>query len=250
MKVVILCGGKGTRLMAANEEIPKPLALVDGKPLIWHIMKIYSKYGLNDFILPLGFGGDKLKEYFYNYQWKNYDFTLNTEDRKIKILGTPEKWNITFVDTGLETMTGGRLKRIEKFIEEDTFMMTYGDGLSDINIKDLLNYHRNKGKIATVTGIQRKSQFGILTTDKGIATVFEEKSTLDGVINGGFFVLDRRVFNYLDEDDNCIFEQEPMKNIVKDRQLAVYQHYGLWVAIDTYKDLINANEVWNIEKNI
>lgn len=244
MKVVILCGGMGTRLRGPGEEIPKPLAEVDGKPLIWHIMKIYNRYGFMDFILPLGFGGDKIKEYFYNYRWKNFDFTLNIESNKISLHGEPEKWNITFVDTGLKTLTGSRIKRVEKYIDEDTFMMTYGDGLSDVNIGELLDYHIKMGKTATVTGIKRKSQFGILKVQNGIAEDFQEKTSLEGVINGGFFVLNKKIFNYIDNDNNCTFEQEPMRNLVKSRELAVYMHDGQWMAIDTYKDLILANKLW------
>ncbi|AGK97901.1 sugar phosphate nucleotidyltransferase [Clostridium pasteurianum] len=244
MKVVILCGGKGSRLASPTENNPKPLAIVNGKPIIWHIMKIYMKYGFNDFVLPLGFGGDKIKEYFWNYEWKNKNFIKDTTNDDIKLLNKPENWRITFVDTGIDTMTGGRIKKIEKYIDEDTFMLTYGDGLSDINIKTLLDYHNSKAKIATVTGIQRKSQYGILTIENGIAKSFDEKSKLDGIINGGFFILNTKVFNYISDDESCIFEQDPLKNLAKQLQLAVYLHKGYWLSIDTYKDLSIANKTW------
>lgn len=244
MKVVILCGGKGLRLRSATDYTPKPLVLVNDKPVIWHIMKIYSHFGYNDFILPLGFGGDKIKEFFWNYDWKNYDFVKEIGENKVTMLQQPEKWNITFVNTGIETMTGGRIKKIEKYVDGDTFMLTYGDGLSDININELMRYHSEKNKIATVTGILRNSQYGTLTAKDGIAKSFEEKPSLEGLINGGFFVLNKEIFNYLSDDEKCIFEEEPMRKLVHDGELAVYEHKGLWIAIDTYKDLQTANESW------
>lgn len=244
MKVVILCGGKGTRLGSANEIMPKTLALVSGKPIIWHIMNMYSSYGFNEFILPLGFGGDKIKEYFWNYEWKNCDFTKQLGSEDVTFLSKPNNWKVTFIDTGIETMTGGRIKKIGKFIDEDTFMLTYGDGLSDINIGDLVKFHKKKGKAVTVTGVERKSQYGILTEKDGLVTSFEEKSKLDGIINGGFFVMNKKIFDYIDDDDECIFEQDPLRNIVKSGELAVYNFRGYWTAIDTNKDLIHANETW------
>ncbi|HCC08180.1 MAG TPA: glucose-1-phosphate cytidylyltransferase [Clostridiales bacterium] len=245
MQVVILCGGKGTRLKT-NEDIPKPLALVNEKPLIWHIMKIYSKFGFNEFILPLGYKGDKIKEYFMHYDWMNHDFMKIGSENRIELLEEHEKWNITFVNTGLETMTGGRIKKIEKYIKEDTFMLTYGDGLADIDIDDLINFHMYKGNIATVTGVERKTQYGVLSVKDGIAESFNEKTSLDGLINGGFFVLDKKVFDYLSEDDECIWENEPLSRLANDGELAVYEHKGIWMAIDTYKDLIEANQKWNM----
>lgn len=247
MKAVILCGGKGSRMASPTENMPKPLALVNGKPIIWHIMKIYMSYGISEFILPLGFGGDKIKEYFWNYEWKNHDFTMDKVSGNVKMLESSENWKITFIDTGLETMTGGRIKRIEKYIDEDTFMLTYGDGLSDINIDTLLKFHRSSGKIATLTGIARKSQYGVLTVKDGIAAAFEEKSRLDGIINGGFFVLDRRIFDYLEDREDCVFEDKPLKNLTDKGELAVYIHNGYWMAVDTYKDLEAVNKTWNME---
>ena len=244
MKVVILCGGKGTRLGSPTEIIPKTLALVSGKPIIWHIMNMYSSYGFNDFILPLGFGGDKIKEYFWTYKWKNCDFTKELGSNNVTFFNKPNNWKVTFVDTGIETMTGGRIKKIKKFIYEDTFMLTYGDGLSDINIGNLLNFHKEKGKAVTVTGVERKSQYGILTAKDGIVTTFDEKSKLDGIINGGFFVMNKKVFDYIEDDNECIFEQEPLRNLVISGELAVYNFKGYWTAIDTNKDLIYANETW------
>ncbi|HAN10439.1 MAG TPA: glucose-1-phosphate cytidylyltransferase [Clostridiales bacterium] len=245
MQVVILCGGKGTRLKT-SEEVPKPLALVNGKPLIWHIMSIYSKFGFNEFILPLGYKGDKIKEYFMHYDWMNHDFIKIGSENRIELLEKPEKWNITFVNTGLETMTGGRIKKIEKYIKGDTFMLTYGDGLADVDVDSLINFHKNKGKIATVTGVERKTQYGVLSVKEGIAESFNEKTSLDGLINGGFFVLDKKVFDYLDGDDGCIWENEPLSHLANDGELAVYEHKGIWMAVDTYKDLLDINQKWKV----
>jgi glucose-1-phosphate cytidylyltransferase len=249
MKAVILCGGRGTRLASLSENMPKSLALVKGKPIIWHIMKIYMSYGINEFILPLGFGGDKIKEYFWNYEWKNHDFIMDKVSNSVKILQSEERWKLTFIDTGLETMTGGRIKKIEKYIDEDTFMLTYGDGLSDINLNNLLKFHKDKNKIATLTGIERKSQYGVLDVKDGIATAFEEKSKLDGVINGGFFVLDSRVFDYLHDSEDCIFEREPLMKLADQGELAVYIHKGYWRSVDTYKDLEAVNKTWELRRD-
>ena len=245
MKVVILCGGYGMRMREITENIPKPLASMGGKPILWHIMKIYSKYGFDDFILPLGYMGDKIKEYFMNYDWKQNDFIMDFRDNenKIYLLKKPEKWRITFIDTGDGTMTGGRIKRIQSFIEDDTFLMTYGDGLSDVNISELLKYHREKGKIATLTGIQKKSQYGILKAQDGLATSFGEKTEVEGLINGGFFVFNRAIFDYLN-NDQCFLEREPLIKLASEGQLAVYEHKGFWQAVDTVKDLQDMNANW------
>lgn len=244
MEVVILCGGKGTRLNSAYNNTPKPLVMINGKPLIWHIINIYDKFGYNEFVLPLGYGGDKIKEYFYNYEWMNHDFSKDFEKNKTILLQKPPKWKITFIDTGIETMTGARIKRIEKYISSDTFMLTYGDGLSDIDINQLIDYHKSKGKIATVTGIEKTSQYGILKVKDGIATSFDEKSKLDGIINGGFFVLNKKIFDYLSDEDDCIFEKEPLNKLATEGELAVYLHQGYWTAVDTYKDLLEATKTW------
>lgn len=244
MKVVILCGGKGTRMSELTNDVPKPLAQVGGKPLLWHIMKLYKNYGFDDFILLLGYKGDQIKEYFMNYDWKNHNFTLDTSTGNIQLLQHPEKWKITFLDTGLETMTGGRIKRAEEYIGNDTFMLTYADGLANINLLELLKFHKGNGAIATVTGVNKISQYGILTVNKGIAESFAEKSRSEGVINGGFFVLEPKVFEYLTDHPNCIFEEQPLKNLTLDRQLAVYLHEGFWMGADTYKNVLELNEMW------
>jgi glucose-1-phosphate cytidylyltransferase len=178
------------------------------------------------------------------YEWKNNSFTMDSSTGDIKILAPTEKWKITFVDTGLNTMTGGRIKKAQKYIGDESFLLTYGDGLSDVNLHELIQFHKAKGTIATVTGIKKKSQFGTLTVNQGIAESFEEKTQIDGIINGGYFVLSPEVFNYLKEDDQCILEEEPLKKLTQDRQLSVYLHDGFWTAIDTYKNVLDINEMW------
>jgi glucose-1-phosphate cytidylyltransferase len=249
MKVVILCGGKGTRMNEITNELPKPLARIGDKPILWHIMKIYQNYGFNEFILLLGYKGDKIKEYFMDYEWKNNSFTMDSSSGDMKILGQSEKWKITFVDTGLDTMTGGRIKRAQEYIGDDSFLLTYGDGLSDVNLQELVKFHQEKGTIATVTGIKKKSQFGTLIVNQGIAESFEEKTQTDGIINGGYFVLKPEVFNYIKDDTQTVFEEEPLKKLTQDHQLSVYLHNGFWTAIDTYKNVLDINEMWE-QRNI
>ncbi|WP_040212823.1 sugar phosphate nucleotidyltransferase [Clostridium polynesiense] len=248
MKVVILCGGRGSRLKSEKDNTPKPLALVRGKPLIWHIINIYRKFGYKDFILPLGYGGDLIKEYFYNYQWKNSNFSIDYSKSETQLLSSHEDWKVTLIDTGIDTMTGGRIKRIEKYIDEDNFMLTYSDGLCNIDINKLLKHHLDKGKIATVTGIARKSQYGIMEVKDGLAVDFKEKKSLDGIINGGFFVLNKKIFQYLWDDSSCIFEEEPLRQLASQENLAVFMHKGIWLAVDTYKDLKEADKVWDMHR--
>ncbi|MDR6550714.1 sugar phosphate nucleotidyltransferase [Paenibacillus qinlingensis] len=250
MKVVILCGGKGTRMSELTNEVPKPLAKVGDKPLLWHIMKRYNQYGFDEFILLLGYKGEMIKEYFMNYNWKNHSFTLDTSSGSIQLLQEPENWKITFLDTGLETMTGGRIKIAEKHLGTETFMLTYADGLADINLLNLLNFHKNTGAIATVTGVNRISQFGTLTVKNGLAESFHEKTQSEGIINGGFFVLEPKVFDYVSDSPLCVFEEESLKNLALDRELAVYLHEGFWMAADTYKNVLELNEMWKQGKNL
>lgn len=248
MKVVILCGGRGTRMKEITDDIPKPLALVGGKPILWHVMKIYNYYGFNDFILLLGYKGDKIKEYFVDYDWKNSDFILDNSQREIKLFSKKERWKILFLDTGEDTMTGGRLSRVQNYIDDDVFMMNYADGLADINLTKLIKFHENMGTIATVTGVKKKKQYGVLNVKDGIAISFEEKPQSNDIINGGFFVMNRRIFDYIDKKDSCVFEKEPMMSLARDGQLSVYQHEGFWTAMDTYKDVMYVNEMWNQSK--
>ncbi len=246
MKVVIFCGGKGTRMREETEYRPKPLVNVDGRPIIWHIMKIYSQFGFNEFILCVGYKGEMIKDYFMNLEWKNNDFTIHIKNggkREIEYHSREEEdWKVTIVDTGLETQTAGRLKRVKKYIDGDDFMLTYGDGLSSVNLEKLLEFHKEKGKIVTITGIHPMTTFGVIESEDGIAKSFKEKPRLSGIINGGFMVVNKKVFDYIPEED-CMFEGTPLKNLSKSNELAVCTHDGFWMAIDTFKDVESINEM-------
>lgn len=247
MKVVILCGGKGTRMREETEYRPKPLVPIGGKPILWHIMKIYSQYGINDFILCTGYKSDMIKQYFMEMYWRNNDFTMHINNDKRIDFHTNEKedWNITIVDTGLETLTGGRLKKIKDYInDDDNFMMTYGDGVSDVNISELIKYHKEKNRIATITGVHPMSPFGLIEVEDGIVKAFKEKPRLKDVINGGYMVLSKKVFDYIPDED-CMFEEQPLRKLALDSQLAVYEHNGFWTAIDTFKDIEKVNKMWD-----
>jgi glucose-1-phosphate cytidylyltransferase len=250
MKVVILCGGKGLRMHELTEDMPKPMAMICGKPMLWHIMKTYKHYGFDEFILLLGYKGEKIKEYFMDYPWKQHSFRLETKKGSFELLQESEDWKITFLDTGLDTMTGSRIGRAREYIGNETFMATYGDGLADIDINKLLEYHREKGKLATVTGIDRKTQYGTLIVKDGIALSFREKQSSSGIINGGFFVFEPGFFDYLNHDTNCVLEQEPLQNLARDNQLAVYLHEGFWTACDTYSDIIQVNKLCEQRKDL
>lgn len=246
MKTVILCGGMGTRLKEETEFRPKPMVEIGGRPILWHIMKFYSHYGFDSFVLCLGYKGHLIKEYFLNYEFMNSDVAIRLGSQKrVTILdGGPENWDVTLADTGQETMTGGRIKRIEKYIDGDTFLATYGDGLADVNLPELIAFHRRMGRIATVTGLHPVSRFGVLEVGAdSLVRRFREKPQLDGVISGGFFVFDRRIFGYLDE--NCVLEQEPMRRLAEDGQMAVYTHRGFWKSMDTYRDVQEFKQMWD-----
>lgn len=246
MKVVIFCGGKGTRMREETEYRPKPLVNIGDKPIIWNIMKHYSHYGFNEFILCIGYKGDMIKDYFMNLDWKNNDFTLEISkgDKNIKYHTRDEdNWKITIINTGLETMTGARLAQVKEYIDGDTFMLTYGDGVSDVNLKELLQFHKEKGKIVTLTGIHPMTSFGIIECEEGIAKSFKEKPKLQGLINGGYMVLNKDVFNYIPKEDS-MFEEEPLKTIAANGELGVYEHNGFWMAIDTFKDVERINSIY------
>jgi glucose-1-phosphate cytidylyltransferase len=248
MKVAILCGGKGTRMREETEYKPKPLVEIGGMPILWHIMKIYSYYGFNDFVLCLGYKGNMIKDFFLNFEWFANDFTLHMGSGKGEITThahSMENWNVTFADTGEDTDTGGRVKRIEKYISDDTFMLTYGDGLADIDISELLSFHSMKNKICTVTGARPKLRFGVLDiNESGLANSFSEKPLVDGVINGGFYVFNKEVFDYLTIDSNL--ERDAMPKLAEDGQLAVFEHKGFWQAMDTYKEVEDFNKQWKL----
>ncbi|CAI9389571.1 MULTISPECIES: sugar phosphate nucleotidyltransferase [unclassified Bacillus (in: firmicutes)] len=244
MKVVILCGGKGMRMRGLTENLPKALADVNGKPILWHIMKHYSEYGHQDFILPLGYKGEQIKDYFVNLAWKKNDLKIDLEKNQYDILEKTEPWKITCIDTGIDTMTGARIKQLEEFIQDDIFLLTYGDGLSDIDLDALIAFHKEKGKTVTLTGIQKNNQYGVLDIKDGIATSFTEKPILDNLINGGFFVCNKEFFHYLSAQPDCVLEEEPLRKLINKRELAVYLHEGTWISIDTPKDLEDARKIW------
>ncbi len=247
-KVVILCGGLGTRLKEETEIKPKPMVAIGNKPILWHIMKIYAHYGFKDFILCLGYKGDVIKEYFLNYDILNSDFSIKLGPKKaVTVHNTSDTsdWTVTLADTGSSALKGARLKRIEKYIKEDTFMVTYGDGVGNINIKKLLDFHKSHGKIATVTGVRPPSLFGELQVKNNKAIIFAEKpQTSTGLISGGFFVFNRKLFEYLSDDDNCDFEKGPLEKIAAKGELMVYTHEGPWICMDTYRDVVYLNKVW------
>ena len=239
MKVLILAGGMGTRLSEETNLIPKPMVEIDGKPILWHIMKIYSAHGYNDFIILLGYKGYVIKEYFANYFLHKSDVTFNMKENKMTIHEEHcEPWNVTLIDTGLHTMTGGRVKRAQKYVGDEPFMLTYGDGVSDIDIGKLVEFHKAHGKAATMTSVQPEGRFGALVfNEDGSVTSFAEKPKGDGSwINAGFFVCEPKVFDYITEGDSTIFERSPLENLAKDGQLYTYHHNGFWKCMDTLRD--------------
>jgi len=240
MKAVILAGGLGTRLSEETISKPKPMVEIGGKPILWHIMKTYSHFGINDFIICCGYKGFIIKEYFQNYFLHQSDVTFNmTENKMIVHKERVEPWKITLIDTGDDSMTGGRLKRVAPFLcDEECFCFTYGDGLSDINIKSLIEFHKAHGKEATLTSVFPPGRFGALEIEDSIVKQFQEKPRGDGaLINGGYFVLSPKVFNRI-KDDSTIWEQEPLKGLAKDNQLMAYKHSGFWQPMDTLRDKI------------
>jgi glucose-1-phosphate cytidylyltransferase len=249
MKVVILAGGLGTRLMEETEARPKPMVEIGGKPMLWHIMKIYEAYGYNDFVLCLGYKAQSIKEYFLNYYLYNSDVTIELEKNKVDVhFSNAESFKVTLIDTGLNTNTAGRIKRIQKYVGNETFMLTYGDGVSDVNIKELVAFHRSHGKIATLTSIQTPGRFGNIEMDNdGNVNHFVEKPQGDGMwINGGFFVLNPEVFNYLQGSmDDVQWEKGPLKQIAEDNMLAAYRHHGFWKAMDALRDRMELEQLWN-----
>ncbi len=244
--VVILCGGMGTRLREETEYKPKPMVEIGGKPVLWHIMKLYAEFGFHRFILCLGYKGSVIKDYFLNYEAMSNDFSINLgkgNQLSYKTNHTEQDFNVTLVDTGLKTMTGGRVKRIEKFIDTDTFMVTYGDGLANINIDDLVAFHQDHGKLATLTATRPPSRFGILElTEGGQVKQFREKVQTEW-INGGFFVFNRRIFEYLDPDS--ILESRPMERLAAEKELMAYRHEGFWIGMDTYREYEMLNQMWD-----
>lgn len=242
--VVIFCGGMGTRLREETEYKPKPLVQIGDMPILWHIMKLYAHYGFREFVLCLGYKGTLIKEFFLNYPWMANDVTLHLKGHRQEIHWThpPEDWQITFAETGLTTQTGGRLKQIQKYIRSDTFCVTYGDGLSNVDLSALLSFHRAKKKVATLTAIHPMSPFGVIEAKDGLAKTFKEKPRLEGMINGGFFAFDRKIFDYLQGDEPL--EDRPLRTLAEKGQLAVHEHRDFWMAMDTFKDVERLNKMW------
>jgi glucose-1-phosphate cytidylyltransferase len=249
MKVVILCGGLGTRLREETEYRPKPLVEVGGKPILWHIMKIFAHHGQREFVLCLGYRGNMIKDYFLNYEEMNNDMTINLGrpgDLQYHGRHTEEDFSITLAETGQETQTGGRIKRVQKYVGGDTFMVTYGDGVGDIDITSLLAFHKRHGKLATVTGVRPLSKFGALDIDKdGDVRTFAEKPRSDGWASAGFFVFNRQVFDYLRSDDECILEHDPLQRLAAEGQLVAYRHEGSFFTMDTYREYVQLNQLWS-----
>jgi glucose-1-phosphate cytidylyltransferase len=249
VKVVILCGGQGTRLREETEYRPKPMVDVGGKPILWHIMKLYAHYGHGNFVLCLGYKAHVIKEYFLNYEAMNSDITLTLGQLRAVAYHdqhNEQELHVTLADTGLNTMTGGRLGRVKRYVaKDDTFLLTYGDGLSDVNIDKLLNFHRAHGKIATLTTVRPSSRYGVIDLDNsGAVEQFNEKPILDSWINAGYFVFNRRIFDYLDGDE-CILERQPLERLAAENQLMAYRHDGFFYAMDTYREYQHLNELWN-----
>lgn len=247
--MVILCGGQGTRLKEETEFRPKPLVEVGGRPILWHIMRLYYHHGFRNFVLPLGYKGNMIKDYFANYEWMSHDFTMRMKSRD-RIFhynsnaGEVEDWSITFSDTGINTNTGGRIKRVQRYIGDNRFLCTYGDGVGDVDMAKLLKFHEESKVIATITGVHPMSTYGVLDIDDGrYVRGFKEKPRLDGWINAGFFVFEPRIFDYLTDD--CVLEQDPMRKLAEDGQLAVYFHDGFWKSMDTFKDSQTLNAIWD-----
>lgn len=250
MKVVILAGGLGTRLSEETDIKPKPMVEIGGKPILWHIMKIYSHYGYNEFIVCCGYKGHVIKEYFADFFLHHSDVTFELKNNKMKVLSTAvENWKITLVDTGKDSMTGGRIKRIQKYVGNSPFMLTYGDGVSNINIKKLVEFHKKSKKMVTVTAVQPESRFGVLDmNDKNEVRSFMEKPKGEsGWINGGFFVCQPEIFKYI-KGDETTWEREPLEMIAKDKQLCAFKHDGFWKPMDSLKDKQDLNKYWDTGK--
>jgi len=247
VKVVILAGGYGTRISEETDLKPKPMVEIGSKPILWHIMKIYSHYGFNDFVILLGYKGYYIKEYFVNYFLHQSDMTIDLKTNNLEVHNnTSEPWKVTLVDTGLDSMTGARIKRAQKYIGEDTFFLTYGDGVSDVNIAETLAFHKKQQKALTLTAIQPEARFGNLVIDEkmGVEQFAEKPKNEAGWISGGFFVCEPKIFDYLDESESCTFEQEPLQNLTKDGEISAFKHYGFWQPMDTLRDNQRLNTLW------
>jgi glucose-1-phosphate cytidylyltransferase len=247
MKAVILAGGLGTRISEETQAKPKPMIEIGGKPILWHIMKSYSNHGINEFVICCGYKGYVIKEYFANYFLHMSDITLDIKNNKMEVhRKSGEPWKITLVDTGIDTMTGGRLKKIKEYINNETFCFTYGDGVSNINIKNLIDFHNNAKTFATVSAVQQSGKYGVLDITNQKVTKFNEKPSGDW-INAGFFVLEPDIFDYI-KDDSTIWEKEPLQKLANENQLSVFKHTGFWQPMDTMREKNYLEELWKSDK--
>jgi len=251
-KVVILCGGEGTRLREETEYKPKPMVTVGGLPILWHIMKMYSHYGFNDFVLCLGYKSDMIKQFFLTHELMHNDFTISLRNRKNDIVhhkDDAEDWNITFAETGLKAMTGSRIKKIEKYIDGDDFMLTYGDAVSDLDISKAFEFHKKQGTTGTLTAVHPHSRWGmVLPGEKGLVKQFVEKPVLFDFINGGFYSFRKDFFDFLSSDEGCVLETKPLEALVAKKQMSMHVHEGFWHAMDNYKDYLDLNKMWDEKK--
>ena len=253
IQTVILAGGRGSRMQEVTQEVPKPMIKIGEKPIIWHIMKIYAYYGCTDFNLALGYKGEIIKEFFLNYKKYTSSLKVNTKSGKVNFFNDNiDDWNVSMIDTGLNAETGKRLLNMRPYLKKDSnFFFTYGDGVSDVNLEELYKFHIKHGKIATITSVNPPSRFGTLDIDHNqIVDKFAEKPEKNiNKINGGFFVFNTKIFNYLTDDNNCIFEKEPLEQLVNDKELVAFDHGGFWQCMDTIKDCDQLNDKWNENKS-
>jgi len=249
MKVILLCGGAGTRISGGDRTVKKEMVEIGGRPILWHIMKIFAAYGHRDFLLPLGYRGDLIRRYFLDYEVMNRDlsFTLGLPiEPKFHDVSQESDWRITLVDTGLETNKGARIKRLERYITTSPFFVTYGDGIGDVDLDRLLDFHRQHGKLATITGVRPYYQYGVMTVAQDEQVVgYEQYPRLDHWINAGFMVFEQQVFDYLTEDNNVDLERGALTRLAADGQVMMYQHTGFWQSMDTFKDALTLNELWD-----
>ena len=246
MKTVLLCGGFGTRLREETEYKPKPMVEIGGRPILWHIMKIYSSFGFNEFTVCLGYKGEIIKNYFLNYKSMNSDISISTNSNKREYndQNSFENFEILLAETGLNTMTGGRIKRVQKYIKDDTFMATYGDGVANINIEELVKFHKSQGKIATLSIVHPVSRFGVVDIKEDKVSRFIEKPVLNSWINAGFYVFNKEIFDYID-NDTTVLEKAPLEKLAADGELCAYRHSGVFYPMDTYRDTLNLNKKWD-----
>lgn len=251
MKLVILAGGYGSRLGEVTNVVPKPMIEIGGKPILWHIMKVYSHYGIKEFIICLGYKAHIIKDYFLHYQARNNDFTVYCGNGDVEFHNNHNEkdWKVTLVDTGLDSLKGARLKKIEKYLDEDVNLLTYGDGLANINIDELIEFHLRVGRMVTISGVHPPARFGELRADGDVLGAFEEKAqTSQGLINGGYMVFNKELLNYLTEDDGCDLEYGIFERLAEQGKIAVYKHEGLWACMDNERDMASLNRLWKNNK--